>query len=173
MMWGMKDIINDALNLQIRLEFESAFAYLSWSVSLRELGLSGAGHWMRQQYREECAHALRFLTFLEERNARVSVPAIAAHEYEWTRPLDLFRLALVQERRITAAIHRMIALCQESGDYATQGMLFDFAREQHEEERQVEDVLKRFTLIDGNVSALLSLDNQLAQRRESSDSSWV
>ena len=50
----MNPIIVDAVNRQIRLEFESAFLYLAFSGNLRQYGLPGMGHWMREQYREEC-----------------------------------------------------------------------------------------------------------------------
>ena len=101
----MKEKIVEAVNAQIRLEFESAFLYLAFSGNLRQYGLPGMGHWMREQYREECGHALRFVSHLENRRARVIIPDIAAPVYTWENPQDLFRLALAHERRITAAIH--------------------------------------------------------------------
>ena len=54
MMKGMKENIIRALNNQIAMEFDSAFLYLAFSVDMREYGLRGLGHWLREQYREEC-----------------------------------------------------------------------------------------------------------------------
>ena len=152
----MNPIIVDAVNRQIRLEFESAFLYLAFSGNLRQYGLPGMGHWMREQYREECGHALRFVTHLENRRA--------APVYTWETPLDLFRLALEHERRITASIHDLLTLCREEKEYATQCLLFDYVKEQVEEELQVEEIVDIMTLCGSRVDELLSLDQKLANR---------
>lgn len=161
---GMNPIIVDAVNRQIRLEFESAFLYLAFSGNLRQYGLPGMGHWMREQYREECGHALRFISHLENRRARVSIPSVAAPEYTWETPLDLFRLSLEHERRITASIHELLTLCREEQEYATQCLLFDYVKEQVEEELQVEEIVDIMTLCGSRIDELLSLDQKLAAR---------
>ena len=122
----MNPKIVTAVNKQIKLEFESAFLYLAFSGNLRQYGLPGMGHWMREQFREECGHALRFVSHLENRRARVIIPAVNAPVYEWEKPLDLFRMALEHERRITASIHELLTLCREEKEYATQCLLFDY-----------------------------------------------
>lgn len=160
----MKENIVEAVNAQIRLEFESAFLYLAFSGNLRQYGLPGMGHWMREQYREECGHALRFVSHLENRRARVIIPDIAAPVYTWENPLDLFRLALAHERRITAAIHQLLTLCRDEREYATQCLLFDYVKEQVEEELQVEEIVDIMTLCGSRIDELLSLDQKLAAR---------
>jgi ferritin len=160
----MNPIIVDAVNKQIRLEFESAFLYLAFSGNLRQFGLPGMGHWMREQFREECGHALRFVTHLENRRACVVIPLIAAPVYEWQTPLDLFRLALSHERRITASIHELLTLCSETREYATQCLLFDYVKEQVEEELQVEEIVDIMTLCGSRIDELLGLDQKLAAR---------
>ena len=160
----MKAIIVEAVNAPIRLEFESAFLYLAFSGNLRQYGLPGMGHWMREQYREECGHALRFVSHLENRRARVMIPGIAAPVYTWETPLDLFRLALEHERRITAAIHNLLTLCRDEREYATQCLLFDYVKEQVEEELQVEEIVDIMTLCGSRIDELLALDQKLAAR---------
>lgn len=160
----MNPIIVDAVNNQIRLEFESAFLYLAFSGNLRQYGLPGMGHWMREQYREECGHALRFVSHLENRRAKVVIPSVAAPVYTWETPLDLFRLSLEHERRITASIHDLLTLCREEREYATQCLLFDYVKEQVEEELQVEEIVDIMTLCGARIDELLSLDQKLAAR---------
>lgn len=160
----MNQAVVTAVNNQIRLEFESAFLYLAFSGNLRQYGLPGMGHWMREQYREECGHALRFITYLENRRARVIIPALAAPEYKWETPLDLFRLALAHEQRITSSIHDLLTLCREEREYATQCLLFDYVKEQVEEELQVEEIVDIMTLCGSRIDELLSLDQKLASR---------
>lgn len=160
----MNQKIVAAVNKQIKLEFESAFLYLAFSGNLRQYGLPGMGHWMREQFREECGHALRFVSHLENRRARVIIPAVNAPVYEWEKPLDLFRMALEHERRITASIHELLTLCREEKEYATQCLLFDYVKEQVEEELQVEEIVDIMTLCGFRVDELLSLDQKLASR---------
>jgi ferritin len=164
MMVSMNPLIVDAVNTQIRLEFESAFLYLAFSGNLRQYGLPGMGHWMREQYREECGHALRFITYLENRRARVVIPMVSAPVYKWETPLDLFRLALEHERRITASIHDLLTLCREEREYATQCLLFDYVKEQVEEELQVEEIVDVMPLCGTRIDELLSLDQKLSGR---------
>ena len=49
-----------ALNEQIKWEMYSANLYLAMSAYLQDAGLTGFSHWMRIQYQEETAHALKF-----------------------------------------------------------------------------------------------------------------
>ena len=53
-----------ALNEQIKWEMYSANLYLAMSAYLQDAGLTGFAHWMRVQYQEETAHALKFYDFL-------------------------------------------------------------------------------------------------------------
>ena len=161
----MNPVIVEAVNRQIRLEFESAFLYLAFSGNLRQYGLPGMGHWMREQYREECGHALRFVTHLENRRARVVIPAVRQPEYSWQTPLDLFRMALEHEKHITASIHELLTLCREEREYATQCLLFEYVKEQVEEELQVEEIVDIMTLCGTRIDELLSLDQKLAGRK--------
>ena len=56
-----------ALNEQIKWEMYSANLYLAMSAYLQDAGLTGFSHWMRIQYQEETAHALKFYDFLLSR----------------------------------------------------------------------------------------------------------
>lgn len=160
----MNTAMVDALNGQIGMEFESAFLYLAFSVELSEYGLPGAAHWMLKQYHEECSHALHLLDYLQKRGAHVSLPSISRPQFQWKNPVDLFRLALAHERHVTDSIHALVGLCQECRDYATESILFEYVREQVEEETSVGDIVKHLALCGGSADALLSLDRHLAQR---------
>ncbi len=161
----MNPYIADAVNRQIKSEFEAGFLYLAFSVNLHAYGLPGMAHWMREQYREECGHALRLVSHMELRNAVVRIPAISCPAYEWERPSDLFKLALAHEQRITSSIHDLMGLCVQEKDYATQVLLFDYVREQVEEEHQVEEITRQILLCGSNVEELLGIDARLGARQ--------
>ena len=57
-----------ALNEQIKWEMYSANLYLAMSAYLQDAGLTGFSHWMRIQYQEETAHALKFYDFVLTKN---------------------------------------------------------------------------------------------------------
>lgn len=169
----MNPEITSAINEQIRMEFNAAFLYLSFSVNMNEYGMKGAGRWLRAQYLEECGHALRLLDHLELRRAPVQVPHITAPDYTWNSPLDVFRLAWEHECLITRSIHSIVALCRREHDYATQGLLMDYVKEQVEEESQVLDIVEALTRCGNDTSALLQLDSRLAAEREIADVPWA
>ena len=67
-----------ALNEQIKWEMYSANLYLAMSAYLQDAGLTGFSHWMRIQYQEETAHALKFYDFLLSRGGQVTMLSIDA-----------------------------------------------------------------------------------------------
>lgn len=160
----MNPYVIEAVNRQIKAEFEAGFLYLAFSVNLHASGLPGMSHWMREQYREECGHALRLISHLELRNAPVQIPTVSHPEYVWERPQDLFRLALEHEQRITSAIHDLLELCVQEKDYAMQVLLFDYVKEQVEEEHQVEEISRQMMLCGSSAEELLGLDCRMAAR---------
>lgn len=172
-MWGMNPDIAEAINDQIRKEFNAAFLYLSFSVNMKEYGMKGAGRWLRAQYLEECGHALRLLDYMELRREPVRIPQISAPDYAWNTPLDVFRLAWEHERLITQSIHSLVTLCRQEKDYATQGMLMDYVKEQVEEESQVQDIVDALNRCGNDASALLQLDARLESARELPDVAWA
>jgi len=153
-----------AINEQIRLEFDSAFLYLSFSVNLKEYGLRGAAHWMRQQYQEECGHAMRLISYLEKCGAKVLVPSVEKICYAWNTPLDIFEYALRHEQMISGAINELMTSCHMEKDYATQDMLFYFVREQVEEESSVRGIVEELRLCEGRTEGILRVDAQLMKR---------
>lgn len=162
----MNPEIAAAINEQIRKEFNAAFLYLSFSVNMKEYGMKGAGRWLRAQYLEECGHALRLLDYMELRREPVRIPSITAPDYSWSSPLDIFRLAWEHERLITSSIHSIVSLCRHEEDYATQGLLMDYVKEQVEEESQVADIVTALKRCGHDESALLQLDARLGSARE-------
>ena len=172
-MGGMNPEIAEAINEQIRKEFNAAFLYLSFSYNMKEYGMNGAGRWLRAQYLEECGHAMRLLDYMEQRRVPVRIPQISAPDYAWATPLDVFRLAWEHEQLITQSIHSIVSLCRQEEDYATQGLLMDYVKEQVEEESQVQGIVEALSRCGNDVSALLQLDARLESARKLPDVAWA
>ncbi len=175
MLRGMQAEIIEALNEQIRMEFNAAFLYLSFSVDMREFGLPGMGHWLREQYREECGHALRLISYMGKRGGKVEIPHIARPAYVWESPQDIFEMAWEHEKMVSESINALLALCMEHRDFATQALMFDYVREQVEEERSVLDIVEelRFCRSSKSAEGVLQLDSRLGRREHASDALWA
>ncbi len=154
----------EALNEQVKWEMYSANLYLSMSAYLQDCGLSGFAHWMRIQYQEETAHALKFYDFLLSRGGKVTMHAIDAPPLTWDGVLDLFEKTLEHEEAVTARINNLVHLAKEERDFATDIYLQWFVSEQVEEEESVQDIINKLRLIKGEGQGMLMMDKDLSAR---------
>ncbi|HLA68487.1 MAG TPA: ferritin [Bacteroidota bacterium] len=153
-----------ALNQQIQKELFSAYYYLSMATHFQSANLNGFAHWMRKQYEEETNHAMKIVDFLGERSGRVVLEAIEKPGGEFKTPLDVMKLVLEHEKKVTASINAVYELAVKEKDYPTQIMLEWFIKEQVEEERSAEDVINMLKMIGDAPAGLVMLDRQLASR---------
>ena len=56
--------LQDAINEQINKELYSAYLYLSMAAYFEGQNLGGFSNWMKVQYQEETAHAMKFFAYL-------------------------------------------------------------------------------------------------------------
>ena len=156
--------VQDAINEQIKHEFYSAYLYLSMSAYCETINLPGFAHWMRVQYQEELAHALKFFDFVNDREGSVELQAIEQPPSEFQSPLDVFQRSLEHERKVSGLIHRLYEVALKEKDYPTQTLLQWFITEQVEEEKSASQVVEQLKLIANDGAALLLLDRELAAR---------
>lgn len=156
--------IANALNEQIKWEMYSANLYLAMSAYLQDTGLTGFSHWMRIQYQEETAHALKFYDFLLSRGGHVTMLPIDAPPASWSNILEVFEATLAHEQEVTRRINDLVALAKEERDFATDIFLQWFVTEQVEEEESVKDIISKLRLIKGEGQGMLLLDKDLSVR---------
>ncbi|MHB1459841.1 MAG: ferritin [Armatimonadota bacterium] len=156
--------MGDALNEQVNKEFYSAYLYLAMSAWFHTKGLDGFSNWLRIQYQEEQAHALRFYDFLIDRDYEIELLAIEQPTNIWETPLDAFKAVLEHEQYITGRINTLSDIAIEQKDHATRSMLVWFVDEQVEEEKNANDIINQLKLIGDNGYGLLMLDKELAVR---------
>lgn len=161
--------LQNALNDQINAELGSAYIYLSMSAYLEDRNLPGFGHWMRLQYEEEMAHAMKFFEFILERGARVRLQAIAAPPIDFESPLEVFEQALEHERYITGRINDLYAMAVAENDYPTQVLLQWFIEEQVEEEKNASDAVEQLKMIGDQSFGLLMMDREMGARTPEED----
>ena len=156
--------LQKAFNRHINAEFYSSYLYLSMSTYCDSIDLPGFAHWMRIQSQEEYDHAMRLLTYLEDRDGRVTLLPIEQPPIEFNSVEDVMRQTLEHEQHVSQLINQLYAVAAESADFASQVMLQWFVNEQVEEEKTARDVIASLDKVAGRSDALLLLDREMGAR---------
>lgn len=156
--------VEEVLSKQVNAEFWSANMYLSMSSWFMEKGLKGFANWMRVQYQEENAHALKIFDFILERQGSVKLMAIDAVPTDWKSILEVMEETYKHECKVTAMIYNCIDVAEKEKDRATVSMLQWYVDEQIEEEANVDELISQLKLIGEDGQGLYHLDKELATR---------
>jgi len=153
------------LNEQINKEFYSAYLYLSMSNYYSDNNLAGFENWFFVQSQEERDHALLFRRYLLNEGACVTFDAIAAPD---PQVYDSFKAPLLasleHERFVTDSINKIYTLANEHKDYRTLQVLNWFVKEQGEEEKNADDLIRKFDLFGSDPKSLYMLNSELGTR---------
>ena len=160
----LSEQMEKALNGQVNVELQSAYQYLAQSAYFESIDLKGFAHWMRIQYQEERAHALKIYDFIVDRDARVTLLPLEAPVATWDSLLAAFQAALESERNNSNKIHELCELAMGEKDHATLAFLQWFVNEQVEEEALTHDLLQRLKLVADSNAGLFMMDQELNQR---------
>ncbi|MDP9374829.1 MAG: ferritin [Chloroflexota bacterium] len=157
--------VQEALNAQIKHEFDSAYIYLSMAAYCESANLPGFAHWLGVQAREEVEHAMKFYAFIHDRGGRVQLRALDQPPTEFGSILGVFEQALAHERKISGLINQLYGLAAGEQDYASQAFLQGFVTEQVEEEKITSQVVERLKLAGDSTHALLLVDREVGERQ--------
>lgn len=156
--------VQDAINDQIQAEFQSAYIYLAMSAKFEVMSLSGFAHWLRTQWEEETAHAMKLYDFLLQRDGVIELKELEKPIIEFDSPTEAFEQVLAHEQYITSRINDLYDLATEKRDYPLQNLLQWFIDEQVEEEDSARSVLDSLKLIGDSGSNLFLLDREMGSR---------
>ena len=159
--------VEKALNDQINLEFNSAYAYLGMAAYFSGTPFTGFARWMHLQSKEEMEHARKFFDYVVDRGGKVILQGISEPPSSYKAPIEAFRASLRHEQKVSAAIEEIYELALSEKDYATLSFLKWFLDEQVEEEKNVSDMLARLELVGDNTSGLYQVDQYAGRRGES------
>jgi len=146
----LKKNIEDICNRQIEREGYSSNLYLAMASWAEVNGFSGVAGWLYTQSDEERIHMLKFIKYVNERDAKAVVPAFKKPETEFKTVEDLFKEVLKHEEFVTASINEIVALTLEEKDYNTHTFLQWFVNEQVEEESSARIILDKLHLVGNN-----------------------
>jgi len=156
--------ITDLLNSQINKEFFSEYLYLDMSNYYIDKNLNGFGNWFLIQAQEEHAHAMLMVKYILNNTEKVVLEQIAApnkHYKDFKQPLEG---SLEHEIFISTSINTIYAEAYALKDFRTMQFLDWFVKEQGEEEKNADDLCKRFDLFASDARGLYLLDAELATR---------
>jgi len=160
----LSQIVQDALNDQINMEFFSSYNYLAMSAYCENQNFRGCAHWLRMQSDEEHMHALKLYHFMINRSAKVVLKEIQTPQTSYDSISKVFQEALTQELEVSRRIDLLYELAFKEKAFAALVELQWFISEQTEEERTARDIVAKFELVKADPSALLDLDREMASR---------
>ena len=156
--------VRELLNQQINKEFYSAYLYLDFSNYYERVGLDGFANWYKIQAQEERDHAMLFYQYLQNNDELVELDAIAKPDKVFSDNMGPLKAALEHEQYVTSLINDIYAAAYEVKDFRTMQFLDWFVKEQGEEEKNAEDMIKKMELFGDDAKGLYMLNSEMAAR---------
>ena len=156
--------VSKLLNEQITKELYSAYLYLDFSIFYEQQGLDGFANWYMIQAQEERDHAMLFLKYLQNNGEKVALGAVDKPDKELKVLMDPLKAGLEHEKYVTSLINDIYEAAYNVKDFRTMQFLDWFVKEQLEEEKNADDMIKKMELFGSDPKGLYSLDSEYAAR---------
>lgn len=152
------------INNQINMEWYSAYFYLDIHAFYIDKELNGFGNWFYVQTQEERDHAMLFIKYLQNNSEQIKLTDIKAPNVPFPDFRSPAQGAFEHEQKVTASINNIYAAAYELKDFRTMQLLDWFVKEQIEEEKNTEAIVKKYDLFGNDPKGLYMLDNELGTR---------
>ncbi len=156
----VRDLIND----QITKELYSGYLYLDFANYYYDQGLDGFANWYDVQAQEEQDHAMMMRTYLLDNGERVELLEIPKPDKEIRNLDDPLKFGLEHEQYVTSLINSIYKAAKEIDDFRTMQFYDWFVKEQLEEEKNADDLIKKFELFGSDPKGLYALNQELLSR---------
>ena len=160
----LKKEISELINTQVNKELYSAYLYLDFANFFHDKGLDGFANWYEIQTQEERDHAMLMRTYLINNGDLVTFDAVAKPDVEKTDVMTILKAALKHEQYVTSLINNIYAAADAAKDYRTMQFLDWFVKEQGEEEKNADDMIKKYELYGSDAKGLYALNQELLGR---------
>ena len=160
----MDQKVQDLLMQQVNKEFYSAYLYLDMANYYIDNDLDGFGNWYTIQAQEERDHAMLFIKYLQNNGVAVKLEAIDKPDKVFESPIDPLLAGLEHEKYVTSLIHDIYDAAYSVKDFRAMQFLDWFVKEQGEEEKNAEDMIKKMKLFGDDAKSLYMLNSEMAAR---------
>ncbi len=152
------------INEQVNKELYSAYLYLDFANYYEGEGLDGFAHWYQIQAQEERDHAMMMRRYLIDNGVRVTFDAIDRPDKVMKNAQDPLNAGYEHEQYVTSLINNIYAEAFAIKDFKTMQFLDWFIKEQGEEEKNAEDMIRKFELFGHDAKGLYALNQELGAR---------
>jgi len=157
----VSDIIEKALNEQIRIEAESSQIYLAMASWAENQGFEGVASFMYAHSDEERMHMLKLVKFVNERGGHAQVSALVKPPVSFGSFKEMFQTLFDHEVMVSQKINDLVGTTLDQRDYATHNFLQWYVAEQIEEEALARNILDKISLIGDDKGGLYLFDNDV------------
>lgn len=152
------------LNEQVNKEFYSAYLYLDIANYYTDQNLDGFANWYNVQAQEERDHAMLMMQYLQNNSEKVTLEAVAKPDATYNNAGDPLNVAANHERYVTGLINTIYDAAYSVKDFRAMQFLDWFVKEQGEEEKNADTLVKKYALYGDDPKSLYLLDQELATR---------
>jgi ferritin len=161
----MNEKLMKALNDQFNYEMLSGYYYVGMAAYCESENMKGMAHFLNTQAIEEYSHAMKFYSFINNMNGRVTVQAIPEPKNDYKSFLEVFEAGLHHEKSVTERIYKLLDLAKEENNHPTIGFLQWFVDEQVEEENTMMDIIFKLKGTKDHFQGLMMVDKELGARQ--------
>ena len=131
----------EALNEQVANEFAASHQYVAIGAHYESQTLPQLARFFYAQAVEERGHAMMMIKYLLDTDAPVRLSEVSAPDADFADHIAPIKMALEQERTVSAQIGELFAVAREEGDYLSEQFVQWFLKEQVEEEATMTEIL--------------------------------
>ena len=132
----------DLMSAQVGNELGASNQYIQIATYFDGESLSKLAKFFYEQAEEEREHAMKFVHYLMDVGAELSIAAIPATKTDIGTAEKAFEMSLAWEQEVTDQIKAMMELAIQEKDYASKAFLDWFVTEQVEEVSTMESMLQ-------------------------------
>ena len=158
-----------ALNMQIGLELQASYVYLSMATHCAKssVALPGFKAFFSKESEEERTHAQEVIDFMLTRGNEVELFPIQTNDQimknNWNSVKEMIQAALELEMNVCDSIHDLLDLADKSEDHHAEEWLEDFLDHQMKSIYNLEILYTQVKRV-GEADGLYSLDLELLQK---------
>ncbi len=157
----LSEIMQAALNEQIKMEAESSQIYLAMASWAEVKGFEGIATFMFKQSDEERQHMLKLVKYVNQRGGSAIISALDEPRLDYSSFRTLFRQLYEHEVKVSESINILVDIALTAKDYATHNFLQWYVSEQIEEEASAKVILDKIDLIGDDKGGLYMFDNDM------------